>query len=125
MGFVSPPKHLVFLKYSRIALLPYSPESMKGYGYNILNALYCAPNKIFEYARFGKPMISNDIPGLRNVFDVFNCGVVIKDPVSPSSIVDAINLVSKNYQEMSEGAVRYYNSIDLHSIVKNIIDTTL
>ncbi len=121
--FIIPPYHLLITEKAYIGVLSYSPISKTYYG--VINPLYCAPNKIFEYARFGKPMISNDIPGLRNVFDVFNCGVVIKDPVSPSSIVDAINLVSKNYQEMSEGAVRYYNSIDLHSIVKNIIDTTL
>lgn len=121
--FIIPPYHLLITEKAYIGVLSYSPISKTYYG--VINPLYCAPNKIFEYARFGKPMISNDIPGLRNIYDAFNCGAAIKDPVSPLNIVDAINQVSKNYQEKSKGAVKYYNSVDLHSIVKNIIDTTL
>ncbi len=121
MGFVSPPKHLVFLKYSRIALLPYSPESMKGYGYNILNALYCAPNKIYEYSGYHIPMIGTDVLGLKEPFEKYNIGICCKD-LSIETIKDAIKYVDKNHEKMVVNTQKFFDSINLDDIVLNILN---
>ena len=63
MGFFNPPKHLYFLRYAHIALVPYKPGAIEGAGFSILNALYCAPNKIFEYAGNNLPMVGTDVLG--------------------------------------------------------------
>ena len=42
-----------------------SREKIEGSGFTILNALYCAPNKIYEYAGCNIPMIGTDVLGLK------------------------------------------------------------
>ena len=89
--------------------------------YGVVNPIYCAPNKIFEYSKFNKPMISNDIPSLRNIFEKFNCGLVVEDPISAEKVKEQIVKIFENYDTFSDGANNYYNSIDIHDIVRNII----
>lgn len=119
--FIIPPYHLLITEKASIGVLSYSPTSRTYYG--VINPLYCAPNKIFEYAKYGKPMISNDNPGLKYVFDKYNCGCVVNDPISPQNVKDAILTVMNDYERKSKGAIEYYNSVDLHKAVKSIIDT--
>jgi glycosyltransferase involved in cell wall biosynthesis len=39
-----------------------------------LNNIYCAPNKIYEYAQAGLPMLGSENPTIRSVFDTFKVG---------------------------------------------------
>lgn len=117
--FVIPPYHLLITQLASIGVLSYSPMSKTFYG--VVNPIYCAPNKIFEYSKFNKPMISNDIPGLRNIFEKFNCGLVVEDPISAEKVKEQIMKIFENYDTFSEGANNYYNSIDIHDIVRNIV----
>lgn len=48
-----------------IGVMSYSPHQKTHAG--VVNALYCAPNKIFEYGKYGKPMIANDVPALKYI----------------------------------------------------------
>ena len=57
-----------------IGVLSYFPRS--GSIGRTLNPLYCAPNKIFEYSKYGIPMISNDVPALRYSYMEFHCATV-------------------------------------------------
>lgn len=118
--FVAPPLHLLITKLAFIGVLSYFPR--KGSFASIINPLYCAPNKIFEYSMFGIPMISNDIPGLKYIFKEFHCGECVDYPMTPENIRDAIVKVSNNYQDYSKGSLEYYNSVDMKKIVKGIID---
>lgn len=121
MGFVNPPQHLVFLKYARIALLPYSPESADGYNYDILNALYCAPNKIFEYSGSHLPMIGTDVLGLKESFEKYNIGVCCKD-LNVKTIEEAIKYVDNNYDIMKKNTQIFFDSINIDKIVNDILD---
>ena len=119
LGFFNPPTHLHFIRYADVALLPYKPA------YNIksqspLNALYCAPNKIFEYAGFGVPMVGSDVLGLREPFEKYNIGVCC-DETSVSSIAAAIKYVVNNRIIMSENCKKYFSEVDIDKIVLNII----
>lgn len=119
LGFFNPPGHLHFVKYAHVALLPYKPA------YNIksqspLNALYCAPNKIFEYAGYGVPMVGTDVLGLREPFERYNIGICCSD-LSPTSIASAIQKVAQNHSEMSARCLEYYGSVDFDKIVNSIL----
>ena len=45
-----------------------------------LNNVYCAPNKLFEYAQAGLPMVGSDNPVLRAAFTEHGVGVAGGDP---------------------------------------------
>ena len=116
--FISPPYHLLVSRKAYIGLLPYVPEKI---GYNsILNALYCAPNKIFEFSGFGIPMIGNDVPGLSIPFENYNIGRICKK-ANIEEIIGLIISISKDYDVISKNCIDYFNSIDLNQIVNDIL----
>lgn len=117
--FIKPPYHLLITKMASIGILSYFPVSTTIY--EVLNPIYCAPNKIFEYARYGVPMISNDIPGLSYIFNQYHCGRVVKDPMTPSAIKQVIEDIYADYDVYSQGALDYYNSVDVKQIVNDIL----
>lgn len=119
--FIIPPYHLLVTEQARIGVLSYSPVNSTYNG--VINPLYCAPNKIFEYGLFNIPMISNDVPGLNTIFKSYKCGECVENPMSPQSIAESILSIDSNYEEYAKGAKDYYNSVDLISIVGNIINS--
>ena len=121
MGFFNPPKHLEFLKYADIALVPYKPGEIEGNGFTILNALYCAPNKIYEYAGCSIPMIGTDVLGLKEPFEKYNIGVCCKN-LKPETIIEAIKYVDANHDQMVVNAKAFYDSVDLDCIVNSIVN---
>lgn len=119
LGGFNPPTHLSLVKYARIGLLPYKPS--KGAGLSELNALYCAPNKIWEYAGFGVPMVGSDVLGLKLPFEQWNIGRCC-DLNDESSIIEAIEEVDRNHDEMSRNCYKFYDSVDLEKIVSEILE---
>lgn len=110
--FVAPPNHLRITSHAHIGVLSYTADS--------LNTLYCAPNKIWEYAKFGVPMIGSDLPALNQQFAMNHMGECLtQDTVD--SIKAAIEKIEGNYTNYSEGASRFYNSFDFESRVREII----
>lgn len=116
--FIRPPYHLLITREASIGVLSYFPDSTNMA--SVINPLYCAPNKIFEYARYGIPMISNDIPGLYYIFMQYHCGEVIKSPMTPKAISETIKKIQMQYAEYSSGAKKYYESVDLKCLITNI-----
>lgn len=68
LGFIKPPHHLAIQKYCDIGILTYVSDT------GSINPIFCAPNKIFEYARLGMPMLCNDIPGLKYTVESSDMG---------------------------------------------------
>lgn len=119
LPFIKSPYHLLVTQLAHIGVLTYYPLDNSVAG--VLNPLYCAPNKIFEYSKYGIPMVSNDIPGLTLLFKEYNCGKSITYPITPDKVAETILLLFENYQYISDGATRYYNSVDLKFLVKDIL----
>lgn len=117
--FIAPPKHLQVTSHAHIGVLSYFP--VKG-DYSILNALYCAPNKTFEYSMFGMPMIGNDNPGLKYIFDTNHAGITVEN-FEIDDICDAVKRIESEYDKYSEGAVKYYNSVDSEQELTVILDS--
>lgn len=119
LGFFNPPNHLHFLKYAHIGLTPYRPSCDIKYA-SQLNSLYCAPNKIFEYAGYGIPMVGTDVLGLKIPFEKYDIGICCND-LSVKSIIDAVESIEKNYESMCQNCYKFYNSVNLDQIIKDII----
>ena len=119
LGFYPAPMHLAFLKYAHIGLLPYYVNPTKSYSYQ-LNALYCAPNKIFEYAGFGIPMIGTDVLGLREPFERYDIGICCQN-FNADEICAGIKNIENRYSAMSENCRKFYNSVDFDKIVNEIL----
>ena len=118
IGFVQPPDHLHITQNADIGLLPYVAQKVAHY--SELNALYCAPNKIYEYAAFGLPMLGSDVPGLKYPFEKWNIGRCC-DISSVSNIHHQLSVILDSYEVMSSNCKKFYDSIDLDEIVNNIL----
>lgn len=113
------PFHLLVTKLSYITILSYYP-SCKTFE-DVINPIYCAPNKLYEYTKYGKPMIGNNIPGLYYEFQKYTCGICIPDPMTVEAVVEAILKIDGKYDKYSEGALKQYESTDFEKTVKRII----
>ena len=120
--FVRPPYHLYITKNAHVGLLPYIAKRYAHY--SSLNALYCAPNKIFEYAACGLPMIGSDVPGLYYPFMQYHIGYTTENQ-SSSEIASILERIDENYDEMVANCHSFYNSVDMDSIVSNILQESV
>lgn len=118
LGNFSPPKHLEFVRFVHIGFLSY--KSISDDPIASLNALYCAPNKIFEYAAFGIPMIGNEILGLQIPFSKYGIGVCCNE-ADEDDVRRKIIMIEDNYSLMKKKCEFFYNSISLDDIVQDIL----
>ena len=79
---IPPPGHLEITRGCDLGIVLYAPTS--------LNNIYCAPNKVFEYAYFGVGMILPDYPGLAALNTRFSFGEVCS-PVDEVSVANALS----------------------------------
>lgn len=105
------PQYLGITALSHICLITYDPHS--------LNNAYCAPNKIYEYGAYGKPMLGNDIPGLK-VVEEYHAGLIV-DEEDVESIKAALIEIDNNYAYYSEGAKRLFESVDNKTVISKAI----
>lgn len=107
------PQYLAITELAHICLITYDPRG--------LNNAYCAPNKIYEYGAFKKPMVGNDIPGLK-VIEQFNAGILI-DENEVETIKVAYQTIEENYNAYSEGASNLFYSVDNKSTIEKVISS--
>lgn len=115
--YVKAPNHLQITSHAYIGVLSYFPTPSD---YSILNAIFCAPNKTFEYAMFDIPMIGNDVPGLKYIFDTTGCGICIEN-YDVDSICEAIKTIEHNYDTISKNAKLYYDGTDIEAQLMHIL----
>jgi glycosyltransferase involved in cell wall biosynthesis len=84
-----------------IGLAIYNPQ----YGINYSNILF-ASGKISHYLKYGKPIIVNDLNGMKEFINETQCGVVIKDI---NDINSAILEIKENYLFYSNKAYDTYS----------------
>ncbi len=110
LGFAKPPAHLEVASHADIAYICYVPQNKS------INAVFCAPNKVYEFAGFGIPMLSNDIPGLRYLVEYNQMGVCVPQMQTPA-FLDALNRLEAERETMGAAAQAYYDSEDLPRMV--------
>lgn len=119
--FVVPPYHLEVTSHAYIGVLTYTPVKND---YSILNTLYCAPNKIWEYAMFDIPMISNDLPALKTQFAIDKNGECFGE-FDKDAIKRAILEIDSNYSSYAEAAHNYFESVDVSEIINSVISRAI
>lgn len=110
--FIDAPLHLEITRLADIGIVVYD--------FVDLNNIYCAPNKIWEYAMFSKPMLCNDIPGLKYTVEHYKAGLCT-DFNCVDSVTDTMNRIFSDYPEYAANAEKFYNSVDLDSIIEDIV----
>lgn len=109
IDFIPAPDYLLFTALSYIGVVAYNPDR--------LNHIFCAPNKIFEYSSYGKPIIGNCLPGLEIVTN-YNCGYLV-DFNNVEKMKSAIVEISSNYDMYCSNSKKMYESIDNFETIKN------
>jgi len=96
LPFIEPPLHLKITNMCFAGILLYKPIS--------LNSVYCAPNKIYEYASFGLGMLLPEYPGLMEINSKYNLGYMC-DPSNVKSIKEGLEkLINRSETESREAA---------------------
>lgn len=111
-GYFPAPQHLYVTQNAYMGIAIYDTSS--------LNTLFCAPNKTFEYAKFGVPVLGSDIPGLQLTVEKYNAGICV-DIEEPIQIAKAIDDIAENYEKYQVGAKVFYDSVDNRKVMKEIL----
>ena len=113
IDFIPAPDYQAFCRIARIGFVCYQPNS--------LNNIFCAPNKIFEYAAYGLPMLANNIPGLKYTVETNKAGVLI-NPEDTASIVAGIKNIEASYDEYVVGAKRLFAEVDNKQTIRDVLE---
>ena len=116
ISFIAPPEHLYVTSWAHIAIVKYD--------FVVMNAIFCAPNKTWEYTGFGIPVLCHDIPGLRYTIGQYKAGVCT-DMDDTEAVKAAIKEIDNNYEEYSRNAEKYYESFDVKAAITRVVDTNI
>lgn len=105
---ISAPGHLSVTKRATVGVAVYNGT---GRGNWYVNAMYCAPNKIYEYAAFGHPTLGNKIPGL--MYSIEKAGAGICCDITEESVLAAADRLVENRAEYEKNARRFFNEADI------------
>lgn len=112
VDYIPSPLHLEVTSNATIGLLFYHPDC--------LNKVFCAPNKIFEYSKFGLPILANKIPGLQNT--IGKAGAGICTDFTYEGVKAAIEELIANYETFSRNSRAFYESVDNVATMKKILE---
>ncbi|TAL49398.1 glycosyltransferase [Patescibacteria group bacterium] len=96
----------LYLKAADVLVLPNSSKDR-------ISQLYTSPMKLFEYMASGTPIISSDLPSLREVLD--ESMVYFFTPDDPKSLAETVDLVLKNYDEARQKANMALSRVEQYS----------
>jgi len=77
-----------------------------------LNSIYCAPNKIYEYAQAGLPVITTNQPTIRNIMHQHQIGLIISSDGAEKG-EDSGRDVAQIVQCLARDIKRYKNNLRL------------
>lgn len=110
--FLKPPQHLFVTELAHIGIATYDDSS--------LNNVFCAPNKIYEYAEKNVPILARDIPGLSNTVGKYKAGVCVNMD-SVDEIAIAIQELDANYDEYRQSLEGFLNEYSVMDSIRDII----
>ncbi|MCR5213382.1 MAG: glycosyltransferase [Eubacterium sp.] len=112
-GYIKSPLHMEITGNSYIGITIYQENS--------LNNLFCAPNKIYEYACYGVPTLSNNVPGLVETVAINDIGVCV-DWNSIEDIKKGLEKIELQYEYYKKQSLIYYQKTDNLLLMKEIVD---
>lgn len=77
------------------------------YPFQGLNNIYCSPNKVFEYAQAGLPMVSTNQPPLLKYVESYGIGELVGEHDSPEQMARMIQQVAENRSKYAKALSRF------------------
>lgn len=114
LGVVKPPHHLEVASHADVAYISYVANN------HSINAVFCAPNKVYEFAGFGIPMLCNDNPGLKFTVEYYGMGVCAAD-LEPQTIKSCLDHIRQREADMQAAAERYYDEESMEKTVEQTL----
>lgn len=114
LPYIAPPNHLAVTSRATVGIAVYNASGQTDL--QRLNAVYCAPNKIYEYAGFAIPTLGNNIPGLKYTVEVAGAGVCCD--IDEASILAAADRLVSNIDLYRKNATRFFDETDLNAQVR-------
>lgn len=84
-----------------------------------LNNQFCAPNKIYEYAAFGIPMITSENLGLTETVGVYRAGRCV-DFKNVDALADAMKDIRDQYKVYALNTRKFYEAADCKKAIEHI-----
>lgn len=113
LGNIPAPMHLEITSHAHICVAFYKD--------NCINNRYCAPNKIYEYAGFGIPMLCNDIPGLTTTVGTSGAGMCVNFS-DDAAVLGALAAMDRDYDGFCQRSKEFYDSTDNTAAMRAIVD---
>ena len=117
LEYIPPPNHLAVTSVASVGIAVYNAS-----GRTVLqrkNALFCAPNKIYEYAGFGIPTLGNRVPGLIDTVERAGAGVCVD--VNEKDILDGADKLINNIEQYKKSANKFFEDTDLVKQVGEVL----
>ncbi|MGI9069864.1 MAG: hypothetical protein ACR2JB_00690 [Bryobacteraceae bacterium] len=108
---IEAPLHLQVTTRAFVGVITYTKTS--------LNHLFCAPNKVWEYAGAGVPMLCDDLPGLRCVADA-GAGAQA-DFLDRHAVRSCLLRMEREYDRYRSAALRMFDSVDIDGILRQVL----
>ena len=91
------------------------------YPVDILNNIYCASNKIYEYASVGLPILANENPTVKEILDGAHIGLATKDFTEGlRQLIDAFKAYKGNCIKFSRENPWEHEALRLLQTVKSL-----
>lgn len=110
-GSVPAPTHLEITSRAWAGLVYYDDS--------ILNKAFCAPNKIFEYAAFGLPMLANRIPGLMGTVGAAGGAECVDFELN--QIIAALGRIEESYEQYSKRSRAFFDGVDNAETMRKLL----
>ena len=105
---------------THLEITPYATACVAFYKDNCINNRFCAPNKIYEYAGCGAPMLCNPIPGLTETVGAAGAAECV-DFNDAQAVLDALNRIAADYDRYHQAALDFYNGTDNSEVMAQIV----
>lgn len=112
LGYIPSPFHLEVTSHSFIGIARYEG--------NIINNILCAPNKIYEYAGFGIPILGNNVPGLQYSVGMRKAGLCV-DFDNRKDLTNALNELLTNSDMYKNGSEELFEGTDYEAAFQKVI----
>lgn len=120
LPYIAPPNHLAVTSRATVGIAVYNASGKTDL--QRLNAIYCAPNKIYEYAGFGIPTLGNNIPGLKYTIESAGAGLCAE--MTRESILDAADRLVADIEKFRANATKFFDETDLNAQVADVLRAT-
>lgn len=112
-GYVPSPQHMIVTQYAHIGIA--------NYDYSNLNNIFCAPNKIYEYSKFGMPMLTSDNIGLTETVGAAKAAECV-DFSNEDAICDGLSKILDDYETYHENALEFYRQTNNRGVMEEIYE---